>query len=70
MGMGSSEFLFQMCPGLRIPLSYLINPESHIIKPRYNEPQYSEFRDIVNKTQFPFRGFTKHIIFDIVNYLI
>ena len=30
------------------------------LKPWYNEPQYSEFRDIVNKT--------KHITFDIVNY--
>ena len=32
---------------------------------QYNIPQYSEFRDIVNKTQLPFWGFTKHIIFDI-----
>ena len=24
------------------------------LKPRYNEPQYSEFRDIVNKTKLPF----------------
>ena len=24
------------------------------LKPRYNEPQYSEFRDVVNKTQLPF----------------
>ena len=24
------------------------------LKPRYNEPQYSEFRNIVNKTQLPF----------------
>ena len=40
------------------------------LKPRYNEPRYSEFRYIVNKTQLPFEGFTKHITFDIVNYLI
>ena len=24
------------------------------LKPRYNEPQYSEFGDIVSKTQLPF----------------
>ena len=24
------------------------------LKPRYNEPQYSEFRNLVNKTQLPF----------------
>ena len=40
------------------------------LKPWYNEPQYSEFHTIVNKTQLPFWGFTKHITFDIVNYLI
>ena len=40
------------------------------LKPRYNEPRNSEFRDIVNKTQLLFCGFTKHITFDIVNYLI
>ena len=40
------------------------------LKPRYNEPRYSEFCDIVNKTQLPFLGFTKHITFDIVNYSI
>ena len=40
------------------------------LKPWYNEPQYSEFRDIVNKIQLPFWGFTKHITFDIVNYSI
>ena len=43
------------------------------LKPWYNEPRYSEFRNIVNKTQFPFWGFTKHITFDIlskVNYSI
>ena len=39
-------------------------------KPRSNEPRYSEFCDIVNKTQFPFGGFIKHITFDIVNYSI
>ena len=44
---------------------------SNTLKPRYNEPcWYSEFCDIVNKTQILFRGFTKHITFDIVNYLI
>ena len=36
----------------------------HTLKPRYSEPQYSEFRDIVNKSQLPFLGFTKHITFD------
>ena len=40
------------------------------LKPRYNKPQYSEFCDIVKKTQLPFCGFTKHILFDIVNYSI
>ena len=40
------------------------------LKPQYNEPRYSEFRDIVNKTQLPFSGFTKHITSDIVNYSI
>ena len=36
------------------------------LKPWYKEPQYSEFRDIMNKTQLPFLGFTKHITFDIL----
>ena len=40
------------------------------LKPRYNEPQYSEFRNIVNKTQLLFGGFTKYITFVIVNYSI
>ena len=40
------------------------------LKPGYNAPRYSEFRDIVNKTQLPFWGFTKHITFDIVNHSI
>ena len=40
------------------------------LKPRYNEPRYSEFRNIVNKTYLPFWGFTKYITFDIVNYSI
>ena len=43
------------------------------LKPRYNESGYSEFCDIVNKTQLPYWGFTKHITFDIyyiVNYSI
>ena len=40
------------------------------LKPWYNKPQYSEFCDIVNKTQLPFWRFTKHITFDIVNYSI
>ena len=31
------------------------------------KPRYSEFCDIVNKDQLPFRGFTKHITLDIVN---
>ena len=42
----------------------------HTLKTRYNEPGYSEFCNIVNKTQLPFWGFTKHITFDIVNYSI
>ena len=42
----------------------------YTLKPRYNEPQCSEFRYIVNKTQLPFEGFTKHITFNIVNYSI
>ena len=33
-------------------------------------PRYSEFCNIVNYTQLPFWGFTKHFIFDIVNYSI
>ena len=37
------------------------------LKPLYNEPRYSESHDIVNKIQLPFRGFTKHITFYIVN---
>ena len=45
-------------------------PEVSTLKPRYNEPQYSEFRDIVNKTQLPFLRFTKHITFDIDNYSV
>ena len=42
------------------------------LKPRHNESRYSEFCDIVNNTQLPFSGFTKHVIFefDIVNYSI
>ena len=39
-------------------------------KPRYNEPWYSEFHDIVNQTQLPFWGFTNYITFDIVKYSI
>ena len=42
----------------------------YTLKPPYNESRYSEFCDIVNKIQLPFWGFTKHITFDIVNYLI
>ena len=40
---------------------------SNTPKPQYNEPWYSEFHNIVNKTQLPFWGFTRHITFDIVN---
>ena len=45
----------------------------HTLKTWYNEPRYSEIHDIVNKTQFLYRGFTKHItfwcseLFNIVN---
>ena len=42
----------------------------YTLKPWYNEPRYSEFYDKRNKTQLPFWGFTKHIIFDKVNYSI
>ena len=42
----------------------------YTLKPWYNEPRNSEFLEIVNKTQLPFWGFTKHITFAIVNYLI
>ena len=50
-----------------------LNPSSlyiNTLKPWYTEPWYSDFHDIVNKTQLPFWGFTKHITFDIVNYSI
>ena len=50
---------------------YYVNMKvQNTLKPRNNEPPYSEFLDIVKKTQLPFCGFTKHITFDIVNYLI
>ena len=42
----------------------------HTLKPRYNESQFSEFRNIVNKIQLLYWRFTNHIIFDIVNYSI
>ena len=42
----------------------------HTLKPRYNESQFSEFRNIVNKIQLPYWRFTNHITFDIVNYSI
>ena len=51
-------------------LSLVSIPTTEVLKPRYSEPQYSEFQDIVNKTQLPFRGFIKQITFDIVNYSI
>ena len=35
-------------------LSLVSIPTTEVLKPRYSEPQYSEFRDIVNKTQLPF----------------
>ena len=38
------------------------------LKPWYNESRNSEFREIVNKTQLQFWGFTKHFTIDIVNY--
>ena len=46
------------------------NLPSITLKPWYNESRYSEFHYIVNKTQLPFWGFTKHITFNILNYLI
>ena len=48
----------------------MLPEESSTLKPRYKEPGNSEFLDIVNKTQLPLWGFTKHITFDIVNYSI
>ena len=33
---------------------------TYTLKPQYNEPRYSEFRDIVSMTQLQFWGFTKH----------
>ena len=54
---------------MQIPVLLHVTEEI-TLKPRYNKPQYSEFCDIVNKTQLPFLGFTEHITFDIVNYLI
>ena len=47
-----------------------INIIGSTLKPWYNKPRYSEFSDIVNKTQLPFWGFLKHSTFDIVNYSI
>ena len=49
---------------------YMIQTFFSTLKPRYNEPQYSEFRYIVNKTKLTFEGFTKHITFDNMNYSI
>ena len=39
-----------------VPLTRVVlsTPSSSTLKPRYNEPRYSEFCDIVNKTQLPF----------------
>ena len=34
------------------------NIQVHTLKPRYNERRYSEFHNIVNKTQLSFWGFT------------
>ena len=39
------------------------------LKPWYNKLRNSEFRYIVNKTQLPFWGFTRHITFDICSEL-
>ena len=33
---------------------FIFNIKSGTLKPQYNEPQYSEFCDILNKTQLPF----------------
>ena len=49
---------------------WFLEYEAHTLKPWYNEPWYSEFCVIENKTELPFWGFTKHIIFDKVNYSI
>ena len=47
---------------------YIFQKQTCTLKPWYNELPYSEFHHVVNKTQFPFWGFTKPITFDIVNY--
>ena len=51
-------------------MSYMNMYHCSTFKPQYSEPWYSEFHDIVNKTQLPFWGFTRHITFDIVNLSI
>ena len=43
----------------------MISPLIKTLKPQYNEPLHNEFRDIVNKTQLPFWGFTQHITLDL-----
>ena len=60
------DFIF--CLSTAFGDAYLFQVIVCTLKPRYNEPWYSEFLDLVNKTQFLFWGFTKHITFDIVNY--
>ena len=53
--------------------SFLLQSKSYLQKfigSSILKPRYSEFCDIVNKTQLPFWGFIKDIIFDIVNYSI
>ena len=37
-----------------LPIRIKVNGGS-VVKPRYKEPQYSEFRDLVNKTLLPLR---------------
>ena len=62
------DFIF--CLSTAFGDAYLFQVIVCTLKPWYNEPEYSEFQDIVNKIQFLFWGFTKHITFDIVNYSI
>ena len=51
------EFIFQ-----NFYYYYSEHYSIHTLKPWYYEPRYSEFHDIVNKTQLPFWEFTtKHI---------
>ena len=48
----------KVCPiqihgGIRIWKNLTTYKKQNTLKPRYNEPRYSEFRDIVNTIQLP-----------------